>query len=139
MIAQTERLMDFWRENLPNPILTVCLADWVEDFDATLARVLDHIGLPFDPGCADFHKSDAPVKTASKHQVREPINARGLGRWKRHAPELAPLIAALEEAGALAGWDTPTVALSPEEGERASVFERRLKAKLRAPKQFDTG
>jgi tetratricopeptide (TPR) repeat protein len=125
MIAQTERLMDFWRDNLPNPILTIRLADWVEDFDATLARVLDHIGLPFDPGCADFHKSDAPVKTASKHQVREPINARGLGRWKRHAPELAPLIAALEEAGALAGLDTPTIALSPEDEERASVFKQR--------------
>ena len=52
MIGQSERLMEFWRANLPNPILTVRLADWVEDFDATLARVLDHIGLPFDPGCA---------------------------------------------------------------------------------------
>ncbi len=107
MIGQTERLMDFWRDNLPNPILTVRLADWVEDFDATLARVLDHIGLPFDPGCAEFHKSDAPVKTASKFQVREPINAKGLGRWKRHAAELAPLIAELEAAGALGEWKAP--------------------------------
>jgi tetratricopeptide (TPR) repeat protein len=105
MIAQTERLMDFWRANLPNPILTVRLADWVEDFDATLARVLDHIGLPFDPGCAAFHKSEAPVKTASKYQVREPINAKGIGRWRRHAAELAPLIAELAAAGALAEWD----------------------------------
>ena len=107
MIAQTERLMDFWRENLPNPILTVRLADWVEDFEATLDRVLNHIGLPLDPGCADFHTSDAPVKTASKHQVREPINDRGLGRWKRFSRELAPLIAELEDAGAVAEWDAP--------------------------------
>jgi tetratricopeptide (TPR) repeat protein len=54
MIAQTERLMDHWRSVLPNPILTVKLADWVEDFEATLARVLTHIDLPHDPGCANF-------------------------------------------------------------------------------------
>lgn len=105
MIAQTERLMDFWRKNLPNPILTIRLSDWVEDFDATLARVLDHIGLPFDLGCTDFHKSEAPVKTASKFQVREPVNAKGLGRWKPYADELAPLITELAAANALAVWD----------------------------------
>lgn len=105
MIAQTERIMDFWRENLPNPILTIRLQDWVEDFDSTLTCVLNHIGLPFDPGCADFHKSDAPVKTASKFQVREPINAKGLGRWKRFSTELTPLIAELEAADMLSEWN----------------------------------
>jgi hypothetical protein len=119
MIAQTERLMDFWRENLPNPILTIRLADWVEDFDATLSRVLDHIGLPFDPGCAEFYKSDAPVKTASKYQVREPINARGLGRWKRFSGELAPLIAELEEAGSLVDWEEPADGPPRHPGARA--------------------
>ena len=32
-IAQQDRLMAHWRAALPNPILTVALADWVEDFD----------------------------------------------------------------------------------------------------------
>jgi hypothetical protein len=104
MIAQTERLMDHWRSVLPNPILTVKLADWVEDFEATLARVLTHIDLPHDPGCANFHTSGAPVKTASKYQVREPINAKGLGRWRRFAEELQPMITELESAGALSEW-----------------------------------
>jgi hypothetical protein len=37
--------------------------------------------------------------------VREPINAKGIGRWKRAEAELAPLIAELAAANALAEWD----------------------------------
>jgi hypothetical protein len=40
-IGQHARLMDHWRAVLPETIITVRLADWVEDFDRTLARVLD--------------------------------------------------------------------------------------------------
>ena len=40
-IGEQDRLMAHWKAALPNPILTLRLADWVEDFDATLARVLD--------------------------------------------------------------------------------------------------
>ena len=37
-------------------------------------------------------------------QVRQPVNARGLGRWRDLRRELAPLIAELEAAGALDAW-----------------------------------
>ncbi len=47
-IAQHGRLMDHWRAVLPDAILTVKLFNWVEDFDGTLARVLDHLDLPPD-------------------------------------------------------------------------------------------
>jgi hypothetical protein len=40
-------------------------------------------------------------------QVRQPVNARGLGRWRTYASRLEPLIAELEQAGALEGWDHP--------------------------------
>ncbi len=103
-IAQQSRLMAHWHQALPNPILTVKLADWVEDFDATLARVLAHLDLPHDPNCVRFHESESRVRTASRAQVRQPVNARGLGRWRRYESELQPLIAELEQAGALEAW-----------------------------------
>jgi len=40
----------------------------------------------------------------SRAQVRQPINDRGLGRWKAYANELTPLIAELERAGSLDAW-----------------------------------
>ncbi len=58
-IAQHERLMAHWRAALPNPILTLALKDWVEDFDGTLRRVLDFIDLPYDPACERFYESDS--------------------------------------------------------------------------------
>ncbi|MGO8737642.1 sulfotransferase [Rhodoblastus sp.] len=94
-IGQHDRLMAHWKTALPNPVLDVWLADWVEDFDATLARVLAHVGLSPDPNCARFYEADSRVRTVSRTQVRQPVNARGLGRWKTYQQELAPLIAEL--------------------------------------------
>jgi tetratricopeptide (TPR) repeat protein len=99
-IAEQERLTAHWRAVLPNPILAVELADWVTDFDATLHRVLDFLDLPYDAACANFHTVERDVQTVSRAQVREPVHARGLGRWRAFAPHLAPLIEALREGGA---------------------------------------
>ena len=101
-IGEHDRLMAHWKAALPNPILTVNLSDWVEDFDGTLARVLAHVDLPPDPNCARFYEGDSRVRTVSYAQVRQPVNARGIGRWKAYAKELAPLIGELEKARLIA-------------------------------------
>jgi tetratricopeptide (TPR) repeat protein len=98
-IGQHDRLMAHWKRALPNPILTLPLSDWVNDFDATLTRVLDHCGLPPDANCGRFYEAESRVRTVSRAQVRQPVNARGLGRWKLYKEELAPLIAELRKAG----------------------------------------
>ena len=103
-IVQQERLMAHWKAALPGAILTLPLADWVRDFDATLARVLAHLDLPPDPACARFHERESRVRTVSYAQVRQPVNARGLGRWRHYATELAPLIAELDAGGLLTNW-----------------------------------
>jgi hypothetical protein len=47
---------------LPVPILDIELADWVRDFQGTLARELDFLGLPPDPACERFHESRRRVR-----------------------------------------------------------------------------
>jgi tetratricopeptide (TPR) repeat protein len=98
-IAQQERLMAHWRAVLPNPLLTVRLEDWVADFAGTLRRLLDFLDLPYDPACERFYESDSRVRTVSRAQVRQPVNARGLGRWRPYEWHLQPLIAELAAAG----------------------------------------
>ncbi len=44
------------------------------------------------------------MRTVSRTQVKEKVNARGIGRWRQYESHLAPLIAELEAAGALEGW-----------------------------------
>jgi Sulfotransferase family len=101
-IGEHERLMRHWREALPNPMLTVQLKDWVEDFSGTLRRVLEFLGLPYDAACERFYEREGRVRTVSRSQVRQPVNARGLGRWRPYENHLQPLITALAEGGALA-------------------------------------
>jgi Flp pilus assembly protein TadD len=103
-IGQEHRLMAHWREALPNPVLDVRLNDWVEDFPTTLRRLLEFLALPYDAACERFYEVDRAVRTVSRRQVREPVNARGIGRWLPYAEQLGPLIAELQLSGALAGW-----------------------------------
>lgn len=97
-IGRHHQLMEHWRTALPNPILTVALKDWVEDFAGTLRRVLGFLGLPYDAACERFYEHDRNVRTVSREQVKQPINASGLGRWKRFAKHLQPLFAELQHA-----------------------------------------
>ncbi len=91
-MAQHVRLLRHWQATLPLPMLLVDLADWIDDFDATLRRVLGFLGLPEDPACARFFEQERVVKTASRDQVRRAINAGGVGRWRQYAAELRPMI-----------------------------------------------
>jgi len=91
-ISQQRRLMAHWQSVLPNPILTVRLTDWVEDFSGTLRRVLDFLDLPYDPACERFHEVRRRVRTVSRTQVQKPVNASGVGRWRPYERQLAPLI-----------------------------------------------
>jgi hypothetical protein len=45
------------------------------------------------------------VRTVSRTRVRQPVHGRGLGRWRIHARDLAPLIAELDSANMLAAWE----------------------------------
>jgi tetratricopeptide (TPR) repeat protein len=100
-IGEHDRLTAHWNAVMPGKILSVQLRDWVEDFEATLARVLRFLELPDDPACARFYEKAGRVRTVSRTQIKQPINARGLGRWHTYEQQLAPLIAELESAGCL--------------------------------------
>jgi tetratricopeptide (TPR) repeat protein len=104
-MAEHERLMAHWRAVAAARLTEVALTDWVGDFAGTLARVEAFLDLPHDPACDRFHESRRRVHTASAMQVRQPINARGLGRWRAHAEDLAPMIAPLAVAGLLGGCE----------------------------------
>jgi tetratricopeptide (TPR) repeat protein len=100
-IGQHEIVMRHWENALPIPMISIALTDWVRDFDATLARLLDFLDLPPDPACQRFYEIDRRVGTASRDQVRRPINAAGIGRWRDYEAQLQPLIAELAAAGLL--------------------------------------
>lgn len=85
------RMMAYWRQSFPDDILTVPYEDIVMQSEREVRRILDFLGLPFEPACLDFHKARGPVKTASVWQVREPLHDRSIGRWKHYEAYLRSL------------------------------------------------
>jgi hypothetical protein len=85
-----------WRERLPADLfLDVEYETLVREPEATLRRVLAFLGLDWNPRVLAFHEVERPVRTASVWQVRQPLNPRSIGRWRRFAPWLGPLEEAL--------------------------------------------
>ncbi len=91
-----DRLMDHWRAVLPPRVfLELRYEDLVADLEGQSRRMLAHCGLEWDSAVLDFHKTERPVRTASVMQVRQPIYASSIGRWRNYEPWLGPLIEAL--------------------------------------------
>jgi len=91
-------LMRHWDEALPGRILRVLHEDVVDDLEGNVRRILDFCGLPFEPACVEFYKTERSVLSASSEQVRRPIFRDGLEQWKNYEPWLEPLRNALGDA-----------------------------------------
>ena len=92
------KLMDHWDQVLPNKVLRVNNEDVINDLDGQVKRILNYIEVPFEEGCISFHETDRSVRTASSEQVRQPINKKGMGRWKPYAKHLKPLVDSLDSS-----------------------------------------
>ena len=88
-------LMDHWDHALPGRVLRVHHEDVLDDLEGQTRRMLDHIGLPFEEACLDFHRTTRAVRTASSEQVRRPINRSGQDAWKPYDAWLGDLREAL--------------------------------------------
>jgi tetratricopeptide (TPR) repeat protein len=89
------RLMDHFDATLQGRIYHVQYEQLVHDPETQIRALLNHIGVGFEPGCLDFHATQRAVRTASSEQVRQPINTKGIGAWRKVEPHLEPLKAAL--------------------------------------------
>lgn len=99
--ARYRAVMDHWREVLPGRVSDVGYEALVSSPESEIrALVTEVCGLPWAPECLDFHHTRRPVATASAAQVRRPIYASSVGRWRRYEAHLGPLLDAL-------GFDPP--------------------------------
>ena len=92
------KLMNHWDHILPNKILRENNEDVIDDLEGQVRRILNFLELPFEDACISFHKTERSVRTASSEQVRQPINKKGMGRWKPYAKHLKPLINSIDKS-----------------------------------------
>lgn len=95
-------LMTHWQNlfsNLSsNPMLTVSYEALVENPAAQMQRITRFCGIDYDAVCFDFYRRPTTVTTGSAAQVREPINTRSIGQWKRFSAQLAKVQEKLQKA-----------------------------------------
>ena len=88
--ARFDRLMALWDRLYPGRVLQTSYEQLVADQEGQTRRLLDHCGLAWDAACLSFHENKAAVATPSAAQVRRPLNADAVARWKRYEDALAP-------------------------------------------------
>jgi tetratricopeptide (TPR) repeat protein len=97
--ARFDRLMARWESLWPGRVLQLSYEALVADQEKQTRRLLDHCGLAWDDACLSFHENKAAVATPSAAQVRRPINADSVGKWRAHEDALAPALAWLKMQG----------------------------------------
>lgn len=86
------RLSRHWKATLPpHALLQINYEDVVRTPEAASRQMIAFLGLPWDDEVLRFHESPAPSATASAVQVRRPIYASSIGKWRHHADGLASL------------------------------------------------
>jgi predicted Zn-dependent protease len=88
-------LMAHFDAVLPGRVHRVYYERLVEDTETEVRRVLEYLGLPFEPECLRFYENERAVRTASSEQVRQPIYREGMDHWRHFEPWLGPLKSAL--------------------------------------------
>jgi tetratricopeptide (TPR) repeat protein len=90
-----ESMMDVWKEMYPHRILDVHYEDTVTDIKAQCIRLVEFLGLVFEPTMLEFYASERLVRTPSASQVRQPIYKSSVQAWKKYEQHLQPLVSAL--------------------------------------------
>lgn len=96
------RLMDAIDIAAPGGILSVGYENLIDNIEAETQRIMDFIGIDYEPEALAFHRSTQPVATASSEQVRRPLNRDSIGSADPYRRWLGPLI---RELGALASFE----------------------------------
>jgi tetratricopeptide (TPR) repeat protein len=87
------RLVDHWREVLPpERFLDVPYAKLVTDPERWTRKIVDFLGLAWDPRCLNFHETPRYVLTASAWQVRQKMYQSSVGRWRNYEKFIGPLL-----------------------------------------------
>jgi hypothetical protein len=79
----------------PGAVHRVIYEDLVADTEGEVRRLLDYLGLPFDPATLRFFENRRAVATPSSEQVRRPIFTDAVDQWRNFEPWLGPLKDAL--------------------------------------------
>lgn len=95
-VAESHRLMQWWKDVLGDRLLVVDYTRLVADFDTQVRGIAAFCGLPFEPAMLDVGRSGGAVTTASAVQLRDGLRKDRDAAWLPYAGHLSPLRTALQ-------------------------------------------
>jgi tetratricopeptide (TPR) repeat protein len=98
-------LMDHWRQLFPNSIREIRYEDTVANLEKQAREIIDFLSLEWSDSCLEFQKTERPVMTASKWQVRQPVYTSSVQKWRRYQKHLKPLFEGLGKYAKEAGYE----------------------------------
>ncbi|WP_428493623.1 sulfotransferase [Rhodopila sp.] len=89
-------LVEHYRHEMALRYLTIRYEDMVYDQEATVRRLLDFIGEPFDARCLRFHENLRYARTASYAQVSQKLYDRSIFRYRNYIAQIEAVIPILQ-------------------------------------------
>ena len=89
-------LMKFWKSDIKNNIFDLVYEDLINDNVTLTNKLLKFCDLDWDENCLNFHRNKKSVSTASLAQVRQPLYASSVHKWKSYLVELDEMRKLLE-------------------------------------------
>jgi tetratricopeptide (TPR) repeat protein len=93
--VQTDRLIAHWLKVKPVAMMEMHYETLVNDLETQSRRLIEFLGLPWNPACLEFHRASTAVLTASIRQVRRPVHQKSVGRWRHYQRHLGAMLEVL--------------------------------------------
>jgi tetratricopeptide (TPR) repeat protein len=100
----TLQVVEHYRAEMTLRYLPIRYEDIIAEQEASVRRLLDFVGEPFDRRCLEFHENRRYARTASYAQVTEPLYDTSRFRWRHYREELKPAAEILAPAIARLGY-----------------------------------
>jgi tetratricopeptide (TPR) repeat protein len=91
-----DELVQHYRQQLDLNYLEIRYEDLVEDQEPNVRRLLDFVGVEFDPRCLSFHDNQRYARTASYAQVTEKLYDSSVYRYRQYRKHLDEAVAILK-------------------------------------------
>lgn len=94
-----ERLMHHWKSIFKDRIFDLSYEAFVSDPNNEMAKLMEYLAIENSGNTASkiLNDSNYRVKTASLHQVREPLHNKAIDKWKNYSEFLLPVQDAFSE------------------------------------------
>jgi tetratricopeptide (TPR) repeat protein len=89
-------LIAHYRQNVKMRYLPIRYEEMVSDQETNVRKILDFIGVDFDPRCLSFEKNTRYARTASYAQVTEKLYDRSRYRYRPYIKHLEPVLERLQ-------------------------------------------